>query len=277
MSEITVEFTEKGHKYLVNGKRVPSVTTILGKTTDKSGPLTHWAANTTLQGVVTLAAKNRGRLPYPAAFAREHIESFDGEQLWAEDTANRVKFALKKQGLAFYQASSDAAARGTAIHKVMEDWAERNVVPNPVDHPEEYRGYIRACASFIVAHAPEFVASEVRLGSVQHGFAGTMDSELRLTRVCDVDGCGCRAMQGGLVRGDFKTARSVYPVPNFAQLDAYEIAAREMGRPRSDHLAVIRLGLDGSYEVVRSKAAHGCFLPFLEAYRSQRRIEESAK
>lgn len=257
MAAIEVAYVEKPRGYTVNGKKAPSVTTIIGQTTDK-GALPHAAAKVTVQGICKLHRKFKGNLPFD-----------DADALYAE---------LKANGLAHYQVWKQAADRGTLVHDAAEAWQERGEIPVAGDYPRHVQGYIRAYAAWLIAHRPEYVASEVLLGSATHLFAGRMDMELRITRRCDVKGCACQRIElGSFGRGDYKTSGRVYAVTHFAQLDGYEIAAREMGRERAQWAVVVRLGEDGRYEMVRSTAAHGCFLPFLDAYNSQRRIESSAK
>lgn len=48
-SGVEITFDEEKHKYMVDGERYPSVTTILG-VIDKSGPLMAWAVKETLEG-----------------------------------------------------------------------------------------------------------------------------------------------------------------------------------------------------------------------------------
>lgn len=48
-SGVEIRFDEEAHRYLVDGERFPSVTTLLG-VIDKSGPLMKWAVDETLAG-----------------------------------------------------------------------------------------------------------------------------------------------------------------------------------------------------------------------------------
>lgn len=53
-----IEFNEARHTYRVDDKPVPSVTTVLKKVVDKSGPLTWWAQRTALEALCEIHGKD---------------------------------------------------------------------------------------------------------------------------------------------------------------------------------------------------------------------------
>lgn len=228
----------KNRFYTVNGVKVPSVTTVLGATVDKGGALSWWAQTMTLENISELSKRSIGvPLGNPVAM----LEKLKAEKL----TVNHRR--------------ESAADRGSAIHRAAELWAQEQVVPNPDDYPEEYRGYIKALVGFLVAHRPEFLATEAVVGSAEYGYAGTYDARLRIDdRV-------------GIV--DYKTSKGVY-TDHHVQLAAYELAAVECGAEPTDFQAVIHLGADGNWDVEKCVASPNQFLSALAWYCALGEVEE---
>jgi hypothetical protein len=106
-----------------------------------------------------------------------------------------------------------------------------------------------------------FLGSEVVVGSREHQYAGTYDVLVR-------DHAGRR------IRLDLKTSSGVFE-SHHVQIQGYEMAARECGEEPADHLVIVRLAADGSYEFVRSQATPEDFLSLLAAYRAVKRLREA--
>jgi hypothetical protein len=59
------------------------------------------------------------------------------------------------------------------------------------------------------------------------------------------------------------------------QIAAYELAARECGEDPADHLVIVRLVDDGSFEFVRSRATFEQFLAIRRAHDAVERLREA--
>lgn len=243
-------------------ERVVSVTQAIG-IVDKSGPLQHYAATETLRGIATVALDKRGRLPNPAVWGPLAGQETRSGRI--EVATGLLKESLRSRKLMFYDRTQQAIDRGLALHDIFEAWAEQQRVPVASDYPEEYRGYIRSLAGWLAEHNPEFVASEVVVGSARHRYAGRMDSVVVMR------------VGGRRRRIDLKTSKAVYPRSHFPQLKAYEAADVEMGHEPTDEQGILRL--DGAGAPAQYVAAEGVtlddFLALLTAHRSQHPIPES--
>jgi len=227
----------KGHT--VNDEPVPSVTEIL-KIIDKSGPLMWWAWR---GGLASVAERIASGITIPG-------------------DADKLEAALKRDKQTPNHFRNKAAKRGTAVHDAAELWAVEGEVPNPNEFPEEERGYVQALATWIVEQQPEFVDSEIPVGSAEHGFIGKYDF---------------RAKVGGkLVLGDYKTSKGIY-VEHFLQLSAYELASIECGLGASEGQMVVRLGADGSYEQATGQFDPAWFLAIKGAWDAHRAAKEMFK
>jgi len=211
-----------------------SVTQALG-IIDKSGPLQHYAAKMTLEGVCAtlrgFGCEKDANGDLPTALDVEDICLVAGDPRYLGDT-------LKRNGRAFYQRTADAASRGTAIHTVLEDWAERGKLPVADSHPMAHRGYVRGLAAFLITERPKFLENEMIVGSVTHGVAGARDTVLVLN-----DATRGRCLV------DLKTSKGVYPSSHFRQLTAYDRLGVESGQQPTDAQGILRVGEDGSYEL----------------------------
>lgn len=226
----------------MDGVTVPSVTTIIG-ILDKPA-LPHWAAKLTVEGVWRLVKRKGYKLP---------------------DSPEKLKQDLAHAGLAHTSATDDSIVRGRAVHKALEDWITRRKVPTPADYPRAHRGYMRGLCAFLVAWEPKFQDAETLVASAKHGFAGTRDTIGLVEHE-----------EHGRVLLDLKTSARVYPKSHFPQLAAYEMAAVECGEQPTDKQGIVRVGGDGSFEVVWSCATAEDFLCILEVYKSQHALEARA-
>lgn len=237
-----VEFqAEPRRRYLVDGEPVPSVTQILG-VLDKPA-LVWWAMRVGVEGACEL--QESGSLPADPDLA---VKALTARKL----TVNHVK--------------TKAATRGTSLHDALEAYMRDGSVPMPAGFPEEDRGYVRALARAMLDLRPEPLRTEVIVGSAEHGYGGRYDL------LCEM---GDRTL-----RVDLKTGKRVYETAHL-QLAAYELAAVEMGEEPTDEQAVLRLGEDGEYEFVVSRAAPADFLAVKAAFDAvqglKREIREAAK
>jgi len=242
MTRPVVEFqAEPKRRYLVDGEPVPSVTQILG-VLDKPA-LVWWAMRVGVEGACKL--QDSGSLP---GDPEQAVKALTARKL----TVNHVK--------------TKAATRGTSLHDALEAYLAEGRVPMPAGFPEEDRGYVRALARAMLDLKPEPLRMEVVVGSAKHGYGGRYDL------LCKLD--------SRTLRVDLKTGKRVYETAHL-QLAAYELAAIEMGEASTDGQAVLRLGEDGQYEFVMSRAAPEDFLAVKAAYDAvqglKREIREAAK
>jgi hypothetical protein len=240
--------------YTVHGEVVASVSQIVG-VVDKSGPLQGYAARVTREGVVKLLQARKFRI---------RDESL-------EDAQRRLDRTLYALGFHYKQQTSDAQDRGTAIHKMGEDWVDFGKIPNPQDVKPEWRGWARALAKFLRECQPEFHESEIMVGSARYGFAGRRDT----VATC-VAGKGKLTRDGrGLI--DYKTSKGIYPKSQYVQIAGYDLGGIECGHEPTDWQAIVQLGEDGSYSVGYSTATHDDFLAYLAAFNACRGVEARAK
>lgn len=133
----------RGHSYLLDGEKVPGVTTIIGKGLPKPA-LTTWAANTA------------------AAHAVDHWEELGG--LAVSERLDRIKKAP--------WADRDAAAgKGTAVHGL----AERLIHGEAVEVPEELAGHVEACVAFLDISGADPIVVERPVFNRRWKYGGTLD------------------------------------------------------------------------------------------------------
>lgn len=215
------------------GLEILSVTQALG-VLDKSGPLSGYAARETLRGISSLLWRATPDMGELIRWATEPPE-MDATGGWSK---GRLGELLKSEGVTFRDTTNDAAARGTAVHKALEDWIDEERIPVPSKYPPAWRGYFRALAGWLASERPVFLESELIVGSVKHGYAGKRDTVARV-----------RDPKRGLALLDAKTSKAVYPSSMFRQLVAYDEAGIECGEEPTDSQGIVRLGMDGSWEV----------------------------
>lgn len=232
----------KRREYLVNGEKLPGVTTVLG-ILDKKG-LRFAAEKLGVAGAIELARE--GVLPQnmPAAMS-----------------------AMKARGLCHWQVWEQQSKRGTLSH---EDLVALLAGEEPTDIdaalPEE-RGFLRGVAAFVSDYRPELIDHETMVASLEHGFAGRYDLHCRLPQHL-----------AGTARLDLKTTEelprykdgTVKPPydEQVLQVAAYELGARESGYGASDLQAVLRVEASGDYDLTVSWCDWEPFLAVLGAQRA---------
>lgn len=232
--------TARGHHYVDrDGRRVPGVTTILGKGVPKAA-LVNWAANTTAD-----AAVNR----------------------WDELGALPVAQRLKELQGARYAEKDRAANRGTEVHRL----AEKLIAGETVQAPEEIAGHVESCARFLDDFDFKAEHVEFSIASYKHGYAGTGDwiGTVLLPATADVPPLW-EQFRGRRIRllGDFKTNRSGIFAETALQLAAYKGADvlidsdGEQPMPAVDGCAAVHLRGDGYslIPVAAGDAVHRLFL-----------------
>lgn len=183
-------------------------------------------------------------VPKPALFRWHEDRGAEGatiayqmgelEGVHPEDSGERVRLL----GLGADAAKNRAASRGLDVHTILEDWAREQRIPALADHPVEHRGYVQACARFLIAHRPEPVAVEQITCHQELGYAGRIDL------IADID--------GRRVVVDYKTSKAIWMEAHIQNV-AYQAAERRQGE-RIDGGLIVRLGEDGTFEAVECRA-----------------------
>lgn len=288
MADVWTFHEKPWRHYQLNGKRrtpkpadleILSVTQALG-ILDKSGPLVGWAAKTTVAGLHAMLSDPDGIRICTGCWHATHEDDChtpdcaDGRLIpWALPADPRkLQNDLRNLHLDHTSVMHDAQYRGTATHKVLEDWIDHGTLPNLADFPEAWRGWIRALAAWLAAEQPEFLESELVVGSKTHGFAGKRDTVCRI-----------RDKKRGNALIDAKTSKGIYPSSHFRQLAAYELAGVESGEDPTDSQGILRLAPDGSWEVgwlqdvAPVDSFKRAFLHALTACRDERAIGQAVK
>lgn len=227
-------------EYLVNGTKLPSVTTVLD-ILDKPG-LRFAAEKLGVAGAVQLAAE--GVLPQDPAAAM---------------------VALKDRDLTHWQIWAQTARRGDVSHADLVALLAGEEPTNLDQVREEERGFLRGVAGFCADRRPGLINHEQMVASVEYGFAGRYDL--------------CCVLDSDVVRLDLKTTEvlprykdgQVKPPydEHVLQLAAYELAARESGFAPSDWQGVLRVDASGAWDLTRSwLATADAFLAVLAAHRA---------
>lgn len=144
---MTLKFSPKVHRYWLDGKTVPGVTTIIGKGLPKPA-LPYWAARTVAEYVAD----------DPARIAR----------LLADNDKASAVAALKQVP---WTARDVAAVRGTEVHALAEQVVKGETVEVPVHLARHVKGYVQLIDELDL----EPVAVESPVASRTHRYAGTAD------------------------------------------------------------------------------------------------------
>lgn len=233
-SHYRVAVVDSKGKVRGEGVKLPSVTTILGKALPKGG-LEWWGYK------IACHAMTEAANDLPSSIA-------DGDELY--------DLLKKRKKVTPYTELKKAGSRGTDVHNYAEALLRREGI-DPDDVPEEQQGYVDALLKWYDeenVECVEPVAIEAPLFSLKHGFAGTCDLITKRGNDYWVE--------------DFKTSKAVYD-SHLIQLAAYEQAAKEMGLiPEGANVRkfVIRLGLDGEYELSESRYTIDDFLKVMSVY-----------
>jgi hypothetical protein len=272
-----VIYDDASHSYTLNGEKLLGVSTIAKIGDDAWGPASWWG----------------WRLGYEAA-----SEVYDPGKLTF--TVEELRGELKRRKLTPNAKRNKRGQEGTWTHDALEALAQDGTVSDLTKYPEKVRGHVRGFLRWYLDYRPVFVATEVQVVSVRHGFAGRYDircvmpgTKLGLKQdppnekwcvECQPDppddstdmvcsGCNTEAV---LCLVDLKTSKGVYPTSHFPQLAGYELAGVEMGFSPTDAQYVLNTHEEGTYDLVRSCATPEHFLAYLAAEKAKREIQALA-
>jgi hypothetical protein len=82
---------------------------------------------------------------------------------------------VRRHKLAADAARDEAADRGLNVHAILERFMLTGRPPNPADHPEPHRPFIRGLVRWLLWADPEPVAVELLVADPERGYAGRLD------------------------------------------------------------------------------------------------------
>jgi hypothetical protein len=183
----------KGHSYqAADGTKLDGVTTILGDGIPKKA-LVGWAGRTVAEYVADRLREVDGTLvaddliPDLIKLNQERPPRF--RERW-DGSFSRGAISKVLSGV-MYADRDQAGNRGTEVHKLAEQLARGE----DVDVPEELVGHVDSYIQFLEDFRPEVLLLETVVANLTHGYAGTLDSILRIPGM-------------GVVQVDIKTNRS---------------------------------------------------------------------
>lgn len=145
-----LQFYEKSHRYKLDGKWVPGVTTLLRGIPKPA--LVYWSAKSVAEWVA------------------DNPEGVEGLRTMGRGPMVQ---ALKEIP---WQARDEAAVRGTAVHAL----ADRLAHGEEVDVPEHLAAHVRGYVDWLDAENPETLWTERPVGNRKWQYAGTFDAIMRL-------------------------------------------------------------------------------------------------
>lgn len=216
-------------------ERVESVTSICSTILPKDG-LAPWSERAGICGALE-------------AFRRGLIDT-DTEP----DQAVRIVRGAK---LAADAARDEAADRGLNVHALLEQFMLTGRAPNPADHPESHRPFIRGLVRWLVVADPTPVAVELLIANPHDGYAG------RLDLLAEID--------GQLTLIDLKTQErgSIYEAAHL-QTRLYWFAERLYGEHVIQEARVVVVDGRGGFDEVELLADEDLATAALEFYRGLR-------
>lgn len=137
----------KNHSYLIDGVKVPGVTTVLRKGIPKPA-LPYWSARA----------------------VAEHVADMDTDRLLAVKDMTRDAIVRLLKGVPWEQRDA-AAQKGKEVHAL----AEQLIAHEEVDVPEELAGHVASAVKFMDEWKPAPLLTEKVVGSYRWGYAGTFD------------------------------------------------------------------------------------------------------
>ena len=148
---MTLKFNERVHRYWLDGKPVPGVTTLLGNGLPKPA-LPRWAAKSV------------------AEYVADNLHDLDA---WGRMGREQLVAALKQKP---WTDRDHAAVRGTEVH----DLAECVIHGEEVEVPERLHGYVEGLARLLDTHSVEPIVTEVPVASRAKWYAGKPDAIVRM-------------------------------------------------------------------------------------------------
>lgn len=235
--ESPLRFDEATHTYWLDGKRVTGVTTVLGVIAKPA--LIGWAA----REATAYVKKNKQRFFRPD-FSEEYFDK-----------------VLTEASKAYATKRDKSADIGTRVHSMIESFTKGEQMTEPETKAE--KKMVDNFIGWANENKVKFLASEQRVYSREHWYAGTYDF------LCEID--------GKKYVGDLKTSNAIYGPEFFGQMAAYQMARAEMQKHDDiDARIIVRCGKNGTFETRESfnyEHDKTLFLSALNIYRVQKKYE----
>lgn len=148
---MSLKFSPKAHRYTLDGRPCPGVTTLLGKGLPKPA-LPYWSAKTVAEYVV------------------DNPETVDNLRSLGRGPAVAALKAIP------WQARDEAAVRGTDVHSLAEDV----IHGREVDVPEHILAHVEGYVKWLDTFAVEPVLTERQVANRSLWYAGTFDAIVRI-------------------------------------------------------------------------------------------------
>lgn len=238
-NKVELKFDEATHTYTVDGKVVFGVTSIVG-VLDKPA-LIYWGINKAIEFIQ--AAIKPG---------------FVADEINLPPILEGAKTAHRKL-------SREAADIGTAVHKYLEDYlkagiAKETLPPLPVN--PLIRKAVIAFLDWSKENNVKFIASERKIYSKKHEYAGTLDALAYVgDKLCVID---------------FKTSNGIYD-DYWLQCAAYAEAVEEEDGDKVSDCYILRIPKDGSEFAYEKMSDFGdnyrevCFKSFIGCLENYKR------
>jgi hypothetical protein len=239
-----------GHSYLLDGEKVPGVTTILDNGIPKPA-LVGWAARTVAEYVVDRLAIVDGKVLADELVA--NLRAYNETRKWPEKLGDGLaRVGLTKVLATVQYAERDAAAnRGTEVHSI----AQRLAQGEEVDVPDELADHVKSYLRFLEEWEPTDAIVEGVVVNRRWRYMGKFDMIATLPEL-------------GRTLLDLKTSRSGVYAETALQLAGYRYGETmldgdgEVPMPKVDSCAVVWIRADG-YDVYRMAADEAAFRIFL--------------
>lgn len=234
---MSLDFNAKNHRYSIDGKPLPGVTTIVRAASSKEG-LIQWSANEAVK------------------YVEKHLKKIK----FIEDL-KEFGDVLEYAKVAWKNIRDTAGTKGTNVHKFIEEYVNQCISMSEGQALHEdligQGGWLDDFIKWAISNKVKFLKSEVRLAHEELWFAGTFDLLFE--------------MDGKIFLGDIKTSKAVYP-DNFIQLGGYDVLCDE-NEIEVDHRCVIHLRneleIHPSYDKAGDQEA---FLSCLKIYKYLKRF-----
>lgn len=210
-----LRFFEKTHKYTLDGRPIPGVTTLIGGGVPKPA-LPYWAAKTVAEWVV------------------------DHQEECASLVASSDRFAAIKTLKGIPWEKRDAAAvKGSEIHAL----AELIIHGHEAEVPDALLGYVNGYVKFLEEFDVQPILTEIPVANRTWWYAGKPDAIVHMPF-----GVGDR--QNWLL--DWKTSNAVYGETSlqtaaYARAEFYMAGEDEMTLPPIDRIGVVHITETGSH------------------------------
>lgn len=251
--EIEQEVDKKGQPrhYTVDGERFPSVTTIL-RVLDKPA-LVSWGWKLGLRGA---------------------FDVFDGPSPNPPNLA-KLEHEIRERELAWWQVRDSAGDRGNRLHEGLEALIKHGEIPSLSAYPEEERGFLIGLAKWWtndIVGEHRVVASEVKVGSSVHGFAGRLDLVIEDAH----DWLGLVDIKTGK-KNEKGEIRDPYLEHHFQVGGGYRLGFHETYGVQTNAGILVQIAEDGDYQVTHAEAEPRDFLTVLDVYNSVARVKNRIK